>query len=74
MPGVSIDISVQIAGIASIDILVSMRPPLVYNALNPSVINLDVPRMTGVEDVWVKIECTKWPASIIGCVYRHPKS
>ncbi len=46
----------------------------VHSAFNPSVINLDVPRTTGVEDVWVKIQCRKWPAIIFGCVYRHPKA
>ncbi len=46
----------------------------VHSTLIPSVITLDVPRPTGVEDVWVKIQCRKWPAVIIGCVYRHPKA
>ena len=42
--------------------------------LNPSIMNLNVPRQPGVEDVWVKVQCRKLPAIIIGCVYRHPKS
>ncbi len=46
----------------------------VRRAFSPSVSNLDVPRTTGVEDVWVKIQCRKWPAIITGCVYRHPKA
>ena len=46
----------------------------VHNVLNLSVINLDVSRPVGVEDVWVKVQCRKWPAIIIGCVYRHPKA
>lgn len=46
----------------------------VHSTLKSSVINLDVPRPKGVEDVWVKIQSRKWPAIIIGCVYRHPKA
>ncbi len=40
----------------------------VQSAFNPSVINLDVPRTTGVEDVCVKIQCWKWPTIIIDYV------
>ncbi len=46
----------------------------VESALNPSVINVDVPRQAGVEDVWVKVQCRKLPSITIGCVYRHPKA
>ncbi len=46
----------------------------VHSVLNSSVINIDVPRSTGVEDVWVKIQCRKWPAVIIGCIYSNPKA
>ncbi len=46
----------------------------VHSNLNPSVIDTDVPRPTGVEDVCVKVQHKKWPAIIIGCVYRHPKA
>ncbi len=46
----------------------------VHNTLSPSIINLDVQRPTGVEDVWVKVQCRKLPAIITGCVYRHPKA
>ncbi len=45
----------------------------VHTTLNPSVINLDVPKPTGVEDVLVKIQYKKWQAVIIGCVYRRAK-
>ncbi len=47
----------------------------VNSALNPSLITLlvGVPRQEGVEDARVQIQCTKLPAIIIGCVYRHPK-
>lgn len=46
----------------------------VHSTLTHSVINLNVPRPAGVEDVWVKMQCRKLPAIIIGCVYRHPKA
>ena len=39
-----------------------------------NMINLDVPRQEGVEDVWVTVQCRKLPSFIIGCVYRHPKA
>ena len=37
-------------------------------------ISLDIPRLAGVEDVWVTVQCRKLPAIIVGCVYRHPKA
>ncbi len=43
----------------------------VHNTLNSPVIEPDVERQTGVEDVWAKIQCRKLLAIIIGCVYRH---
>lgn len=46
----------------------------VKDVLMTNVINLDVPRQEGVEDVWVIVQCRKLPSFIIGCVYRHPKA
>ena len=46
----------------------------VKNSLCTNVIKLDIPRVDGVEDVWVTVQCRKLPAIIVGCVYRHPKA
>lgn len=43
-------------------------------SLTVNVINLNVPKQEGLEDVWVTVQCRKLPAVIIGCVYRHPKA
>lgn len=37
-------------------------------------ISLDIPRLAGVEDERVTVQCRKLPAIIVGCVYRHPKA
>ena len=41
-------------------------------AVNIIDINLDKP--TGIEDLWLTVQCRKLPSVIIGCFYRHPKS
>lgn len=46
----------------------------IKNILTVNVINLNVPKQEGVEDVWVTVQCRKLPAVIIGCMYRHPKA
>ena len=45
----------------------------VKDILTVNMIDLNVSRQEGVEDVWITVQCRKLPAIIIGCVYRHPK-
>ena len=44
------------------------------NVLSPNIINLNIPKQTGIEDLWITVQCRKLPAIIIGCIYRHPKA
>ncbi len=37
-------------------------------------LSLDVPKLVGIEDVRVTVQCRKLPSIIIGCMYRHPKA
>ena len=46
----------------------------VKDVLSANVIDLKVPRQTGIEDIWVTVQCRKLPAIVIGCMYRHPKA
>ena len=46
----------------------------VSNQLKTNVINLFIPKEPGIEDVWVSVQSQMFPAIIVGCVYRHPKS
>ncbi len=41
--------------------------------LSANVSDLKVPRQTGIEDIWVTVQCRNLPAIVIGCMYRHPK-
>ncbi len=34
----------------------------------------NVEKPTGMEDVWVTLQCKKLPSIIICCLYRHPKA
>ncbi len=34
----------------------------------------DLDRPEGVEDIWLSVQCCKFPSVIVGCLYRHPKS
>lgn len=43
-------------------------------SLNSVQINTNVTRQSGIEDVWVTVQCRKLPSVIIGCIYRHPKA
>ncbi len=42
--------------------------------LKTHVITFPVTKQVGVEDLWVSVQSNKYPAVIIGCVYRHPKA
>ncbi len=46
----------------------------VRETLNSETIDTKIPRQTGTEDVWVKVQCRKLPSVIVGCIYRHPKA
>ncbi len=46
----------------------------VKEVLSVNVINLNIPKQEGIEDIWVTIQCRKLPSFIIGCMYRHPKA
>ena len=35
-------------------------------------LNVNVPKSTEVEDVWITVQCRKLPSIIVGCIYRHP--
>ncbi len=41
------------------------------DVLNPILINTNVPKHGGVEDVWIKVQCKIFSLIIVGCVYRH---
>ena len=46
----------------------------VRNDLKVDKIENNVPKDldTGIEDLWLTIQCRKLPSFIIGCIYRHP--
>ena len=44
----------------------------VYNVAN--VVQFDIVKPEGIEDVWLSVQSSKLPTVIIGCLYRHPKS
>ncbi len=46
----------------------------VNDSLNPIPVVLDNLKQPGVEDVWVTVQCKKWPSIIIGCIYWDPKA
>ncbi len=46
----------------------------VRDILTVNMMNLNVSKQEGIEDVWVTVQCRKLPSIIIGCVYRHPKA
>lgn len=46
----------------------------VKDTLSANVIDLKVPRQTGIEDIWITVQCRKLPAIVVGCIYRHPKA
>ena len=33
-----------------------------------------IPIQTEIEDIYLSIQCEKYPSIIVGCVYRHPKA
>lgn len=41
------------------------------DVLNPILMNIDVPKQGGVEDVWIKVQSKKHPLIIVGCVYSR---
>lgn len=46
----------------------------VKQSLNSDIIVTNIPQQTGVEDIWIRVQCRKLPSVIIGCIYRHPKA
>ncbi len=46
----------------------------VKNTYEVTPIEFNIVRPQGVEDVWVAVQCWKFPAVIVGCLYWHPKS
>ncbi len=46
----------------------------VKDILSANVIDLNIPRQTGIEDIWVTVQCRKLPGIVIGCIYRHLKA
>ena len=46
----------------------------VRKTFNVTPLHIHLDRPTGVEDVWVTLQCRKLPSIIVGCLYRHPKA
>ncbi len=46
----------------------------VKDVLRANVIDPNVLKQEGVQDVWLTIQCRKLPAIMVRCVYRHPKA
>ena len=44
----------------------------IKSSLPANLRNLNVPRIDGIEEVWLSIQSRKLPSVIIGCMYRHP--
>ena len=42
--------------------------------LTSKLINTNIPSQSGVEDIWISVQCRKLPSVIVGCIYRHPKA
>ena len=39
-----------------------------------TLINLNIHKMEGIDDIWLNIQCRKLPSIIVGSIYRHPHS
>lgn len=46
----------------------------VRNDLKITPVNVNIPRIEGIENVWLNVQCRKLPSVIIGSIYRHPKA
>ncbi len=46
----------------------------IKDILTVNIINLNVSKQEGIEDVWLTVQCRKLPSFIIGCVQRHPEA
>ncbi len=46
----------------------------VKDVLSTHLLSLDIPKSTGIKDVWVTVQYCKLPAIIIRCIYCHPKA
>ena len=46
----------------------------IKNNLVVNIIDINLNKPTGIEDLWLTVQCRKLPSVIIGCFYRHPKS
>ena len=42
--------------------------------MSAKAIELKVPRQTGIEDIWITVQCRKLLAIVVGCMYRYPKA
>ena len=47
---------------------------IVRDSLSVTAININLDKVEGVDDVWLQIQCKKYPSFIVGCIYRHPKA
>ena len=45
---------------------VYVKDHLIYEILKTNTV-----QQSGVEDIWIKIQCRKFPSIIIGCIYRQ---
>ena len=44
----------------------------VRNICTVTVINVNIDRIEGIEDLWLTVQYRKLPSMTIGCMYRHP--
>ena len=46
----------------------------VREVFNVSVVATNISRVEGVDDLWIQVHHKKFPAVIVGCIYRHPRA
>lgn len=46
----------------------------IREVFNYSILNHNIDKIVGVEDIWIQVQLRKFPSFIVGCVYRHPKA
>ena len=44
----------------------------VRNICTVTVIDVNIDRVEGIEDLWLTVQCRKLPSITFGCMYRHP--
>ena len=44
------------------------------DCLKIKVLDTEIDKIENVEEIWIQVQCKKFPSFIIGCIYRHPKA